>query len=118
MNQAGFRDINVLSYHPFFADDITGLLEFISRSAIRIVLVCVTGKDQIDLMLKALDMDLISDQYVWLLMEDYSSALLDAVEPNKEALNGLILFDMGTSMYGYPPFEEFLDSWQTLDPKV
>jgi hypothetical protein len=118
LNQAGFRNINVISYQPFFADDITGLLSFISYSAIRIVLVGVTGTDQIHLMHKALNMGLVSNEYVWLLMEDNSPALLDTVKPNEEALDGLFLFDMKTSLYGYPPFETFLDSWQKLDPKV
>jgi hypothetical protein len=117
-SQAGFRNINVISYELFLADDIAGLLSFISHSAIRIVLVGVTGTDQVNLMLKALDMGLVSNQFVWLLMEDNSPALLEAIKSDQEALDGLFLFDMKTSLYGYPPFEAFLNDWQKLDPKV
>jgi hypothetical protein len=118
MNLASNKNVNVIGYQPFFPDDITGLLQLISSSAIRIVLVAVTGTDQVKLITEAAKMNLLSSQYAWLLMDDNSPALLEAVEGNKQLLNGLFLFDMKVQLYGYPPFETFLDDWVRLDPNV
>lgn len=114
MNQAGYRNINVISYQPFISADITDLIRFIESSAIRIILVGVTGTNQINLIKQAAEKNLISDQYVWLLMDDNSSDLIDSLR--NRSMDGLFMFDMKASLYGYPPFEAFLDDWTRLDP--
>lgn len=119
MNLAGYRkNVNVIFSEPFFLDDITGLLQYISSTAMRIILVAVTGADQVKLVTEATRMDLLSSQYVWLLMDDNSPALFDAVEGNRQLLNGLFMFDMKASLYCYPPCGAFLDNWVKLDPRV
>ncbi|KAI7876136.1 periplasmic binding protein-like I [Mucor mucedo] len=120
MNLASFKNMTVIGHKPYFPDNIAALLEFVSNSAMRIILVGVTGNDQVKLMTEAAKINLLSSQYVWLLMDDNSPALLDAVEEldNNKLLDGLFLFDMKMSLYGYPPFEAFLDDWVKLDPTV
>jgi hypothetical protein len=114
MNQAGYRNINVISYQPFISSDITGLLKFIESSAMRIILVGVTGTNQINLIKQAAERNLISNQYVWLLMDNNSFDLINS--PHNRSMDGLFMFDMKNSLYGYPPFEAFLDDWTRLDP--
>jgi hypothetical protein len=72
------------------------------------------------LMTEAAKMNLLSSEYAWLLMDDNSPALLEAVEEldNNQLLDGVFLFDMKMSLYGYQPFEAFLDEWMKLDPRV
>lgn len=120
MNLASFKNMTVVGHKPYFPDKIAALLEFVSTSAMRIILVGVTGNDQIKLMTEAAKINLLSSQYVWLLMDDNSPALLDAVEEldNNKLLDGLFLFDMKMALNGYPPFEAFLDDWVKLDPTV
>ncbi|CEP09881.1 hypothetical protein [Parasitella parasitica] len=117
MNQAGYRDINVISYQPFIsAADSTDLLKFIESSAMRIILVGVTGTNQMNLIRQAAERNLTSDQYVWLLMDDNSAILNDMMLAG--SLDGIFMFDMKMSLYGYPPFEAFLDNWTRLDPEA
>lgn len=115
MNQVVYKKMNVLNYHLYLSAEVTDILNNISKSAIRIIIVGVTGTDQVNLLQKAMKMGLLSDEYVWLLMDDNSQLLLDATD-DVNALNGLILFDMKMPLYGYPPFEAFLDDWTQLDP--
>lgn len=120
MNIASYKNFNVVGYQPFFPDDIAGCLDSISSSAMRIILVGVTGSDQVKLMIEAAKKNLVTQQYVWLLMDDNSPALLEAAGElsNNKLLNGLFFFDMKITLDGYPPFEEFLDEWVKLNPKV
>lgn len=115
MNQAVSKKINVLDYYLYLPDELTGILTSISKSAIRVIVVGVAGPDQINLITKATEMNLLSREYVWLLMDDNSQLLIDATTP-VDTLNGLFLFDMKMPLYGYPPFEAFLDDWTKLDP--
>lgn len=110
----------MVGYQPFFKNDISGCIDAISSSSMRIILVGVTGADQVKLITEAAKKKLLSNQYVWLLMDDNSPTIIEATEGlfNSNLLNGLFFFDMKTSLHGYPPFESFLDSWARLDPLV
>ncbi|KAI8640132.1 hypothetical protein BD408DRAFT_445435 [Parasitella parasitica] len=116
MSQAGYRNINVISYQPFISADTTDLLKYIESSAMRIILVGVTGTNQISLLKQAAERNLTSEQYVWLLMDDNSANLSDMMLAG--SLDGVFMFDMKMSLYGYPPFETFLDEWTRLDPEA
>jgi ABC-type branched-subunit amino acid transport system substrate-binding protein len=115
MSQAAYKKINVLNYQLYLPEELTGILNFISKSAIRIIVVGVTGTNQVNLITKAIEKGLLSNEYVWLLMDDNSQLLIEATH-DVNALNGLFLFDMKMPLYGYPPFEAFLDDWTQLDP--
>lgn len=112
--------MNVVGHQPYLPDNIADLLHFVSSSEMRIILVGVTGNDQVKLMTEAAKLNLISSQYVWLLMDENSATLLNGVQEsgNSQSLDGLFLFDMKMSLNGYPPFEAFLDDWTKLDPMV
>lgn len=114
LNQASYRNINVISYQPFISADTTELLNFIESSAMRIILVGVTGTNQMDLMKMAVARNLTSSEYVWLLMDDNSANMNDIIVSG--SIDGAFMFDMKMSLYGYPPFEVFLDDWTRLDP--
>lgn len=114
LNQASYRNINVISYQPFISADTTELLNFIESSAMRIILVGVTGTNQMDLMKMAAARNLTSSEYVWLLMDDNSASMNDIIVSG--SIDGAFMFDMKMSLYGYPPFEVFLDDWTRLDP--
>lgn len=120
MNLASYKHMNVVGHQPYFPDQIADLLHFVSSSEMRIILVGVTGNDQVKLMTEAAKLNLISSQYVWLLMDDNSANLLNEVQQDNRSpsLDGLFLFDMKMSLNGYPPFEAFLDDWTKLDPMV
>ncbi|KAI9264650.1 periplasmic binding protein-like I, partial [Helicostylum pulchrum] len=120
MNLASYKHMNVVGHQPYFPDQIADLLHFVSSSEMRIILVGVTGNDQVKLMTEAAKLNLISSQYVWLLMDDNSANLLNEVQQDNHSpsLDGLFLFDMKMSLNGYPPFEAFLDDWTKLDPMV
>lgn len=82
----------------------------------RIIMVGVTGTNQIDLMKMAAARNLTSSEYVWLLMDDNSSNMNDMMASG--SMDGAFMFDMKMSLYGYPPFEAFLDDWTRLDPEA
>ncbi|KAL0135191.1 periplasmic binding protein-like I [Mucor lusitanicus] len=116
LNQATYRNLNVISYQPYISADITDLLKFIESSAMRIIMVGVTGTNQMDLMKMAAARNLTSSEYVWLLMDDNSASMNDMMLSG--SMEGVFMFDMKMSLYGYPPFEAFLDDWTRLDPEA
>lgn len=116
LNQATYRNLNEISYQPYISADITDLLKFIESSAMRIIMVGVTGTNQMDLMKMAAARNLTSSEYVWLLMDDNSASMNDMMLSG--SMEGVFMFDMKMSLYGYPPFEAFLDDWTRLDPEA
>ncbi|KAK4518242.1 choline phosphate cytidylyltransferase [Mucor velutinosus] len=116
LNQATYRNLNVISYQPYISANITDLLKFIESSAMRIIMVGVTGTHQINLMKMAAARNLTSSEYVWLLMDDNSANMKDMIMTG--AMDGAFMFDMKMSLYGYPPFEAFLSDWMRLDPEA
>lgn len=149
--QAGALNMQVVRYQSVSQDkpdsDMVTALHNVTTGGIRIVMVAATGDAQTSLMIRAAEMGLLNDDYVWLMMNNYASDLSAAVnarnanlsslagldteydKPNtainattvmdyNSTFTGLFMFDNWLSLYGYPPFEKFLDSWSQLDPSA
>jgi hypothetical protein len=131
MAQAAYKKLSVTGTQVLMpganTDEITEVLDFISNSAMRVLLVGITGTDQISLIMQAAKMNLVTPEYAWLLMDDNTNTLYRAVEKNNNmtqdiinfnnTFNGIFYFDTKLSLDGYPPFEAFLDEWSQLDPR-
>ncbi|GJJ68283.1 gamma-aminobutyric acid type B receptor [Entomortierella parvispora] len=118
------RNINVGYQRAFWemgnAADIASCLSGLKDSGQQIVLVAAVGIPQIRLMTEAVRQGLISKNFVWLAINQVTEPLLgmngSSLKPTD--LNGLFMFDNMLRLHGYPPYEEFLDKWATLDPAV
>lgn len=142
-------NMQVTRYQAFSLDDpskdISSVLYNVTTGGVRVFLVAATGDSQTTLMMQAAELGYMTDDYVWLLMGDYSQDLLQAVDARNanltsnaaqqqstdalptainsstpinfnETFNGLFMFDNWLNLYGYDPFETFLDEWSKLNP--
>ncbi|KAI8888725.1 periplasmic binding protein-like I [Backusella circina FSU 941] len=131
MAQATYKKLTVTGTQVLMpganTDEITDVLDFVSNSSMRVLLIGITGSDQISLIMQAAKMNLLTPEYAWLLMDDNTNTLYRAVEKNNNetqdlinfnnTFNGIFFFDTKLSLDGYPPFEAFLDEWSQLDPR-
>ncbi|KAI7869579.1 periplasmic binding protein-like I [Spinellus fusiger] len=127
--RAGISGLHLTQYHSIPTSGTVSLdvsLESMSAAGTRILLVAASGEPLENLMIKAAQLGYMTDDYVWLLMGDVGQGLYDAVTTyNTQAVtpinyndtfSGVFMFDNWLSLYGYPPFEKFLDEWSVLDP--
>lgn len=126
-------NMQILRYQSFSQDnpdeDMNTSIHNVTSGGVRIILVAATGDSQASLMVRAAELGYLSDEYVWLLNGDYTTNLMNAVNQHNAAdtnsttridfnstFNGLFIFDNWLNLYGYPPFETFLDAWSQLNP--
>lgn len=125
-------DLHIFQYQAIASsqttDDFINALKNITSGGARIIMVAATPLPQIEILMQAQKLGLISQEYVWLMMGDTLSDLEDAVNEQNQNLSistnfakdyqGLFFFDNWLSLYGYPPFETFLDQWSALNPEA
>lgn len=128
--QAGTMDIHITQYQSIpsteQSESLNSALTNLTSSGARIIMVAATPTSKI--ILQAKELGLMNENYVWLLMGDSEDSLKTDVEAYNQNYStkidyakdfqGLFMFDNWLSLYGYPPFESFLDQWATLDPEV
>ncbi|KAI8144687.1 periplasmic binding protein-like I [Fennellomyces sp. T-0311] len=146
--RASSVNMQILRYHSFSQElpqkDAASSLQSVTSGGARVIMVAATGDALTSLLLQAAEMGYLTDDYVWLLIGDVTEQLQDAVNERNanlttaqpstsdfpvvingstpiqfnETYNGLFMFDNWLALYGYDPFEKFLDSWSQLDPKA
>ncbi|KAI9278719.1 periplasmic binding protein-like I, partial [Phascolomyces articulosus] len=129
-------------------EDASGSLYNVTTGGARVIMVAATGDALTSIMVQAAEMGYMANEYVWLLIGDPTEDLQQAIDSRNANLtttpdttmttasdyplainsstpinfnqtyNGLIMFDNWLSLYGYDPFEQFLDAWSQLDPKA
>ncbi|CAO3660737.1 hypothetical protein G6F70_007165 [Rhizopus microsporus] len=129
--QAGTMDIRITQHQPISVteeeDSLNSALTNLTESGARIIMVAANPSSKI--MIQARQLGLINNDYVWLLMGDTSEDLQKQIDIyNKNHTDhqinyatdfqGLFMFDSWLALYGYPPFEAFLDKWATLNPEA
>lgn len=129
--QAGTMDIRITQHQPVPVteeeDSLNSALTNLTESGARIIMVAANPSSKI--MIQARQLGLINNDYVWLLMGDTSEDLQKQIDIyNKNHTDrqinyatdfqGLFMFDSWLALYGYPPFEAFLDKWATLNPEA
>ncbi|KAI9251237.1 periplasmic binding protein-like I [Sporodiniella umbellata] len=128
--QAGTMDIHITQYqsiaNPDQTESLTNALNNLTHSGARVIMVAGTTTSKV--IMRAQQLGLLNENYVWLLLGDTESALQAGVETyntqNTQHLNyakdfqGLFMFDNWLSLYGYPPFDAFLDQWSKLDANI
>ncbi|KAI7830678.1 periplasmic binding protein-like I [Gamsiella multidivaricata] len=120
--QARKKNISVGFRRAFWemgtSSDVGPSLDALKDSGQRVVLVAAVGIPQVRLIMEAVRKGLFSKDYVWLTINQVTEPLLDMEGSTLKPmdLNGLFMFDNMLRLRGYPPYEEFLDRWATLDP--
>ncbi|KAI8352316.1 periplasmic binding protein-like I [Mortierella sp. GBAus27b] len=99
------------------SSDVGPGLDALKDSGQRIVLVAAVGLPQVRLIMEAVRKGLVSNDYVWLTINQVTEPILEmegsTLKPRD--LNGLFMFDNMLRLRGYRPYEEFLDRWAALD---
>ncbi|KAG1047499.1 hypothetical protein G6F43_010054 [Rhizopus delemar] len=130
--QAGTMDIHITQYQSIPTnsdqqnDGLNSALKNLTDSGARIIMVVANPTSKI--MIRANQLGLVNENYVWLLMGDAEEDLktqVDVFNTNHtptidyaSAFQGLFMFDNWLGLYGYPPFESFLDQWAKLNPQM
>ncbi|KAG0230352.1 hypothetical protein BGW42_001024 [Actinomortierella wolfii] len=120
--QANQRNITIAFRRSFWelgaSSDVAPAVTALKDSGIQIVLIAAVGQPQIRLMMEAIRQGLFNKDYVWMVLKQVTEPLLGmkGTDITPEQLNGLFMFDNLLKLTGYPPFEQFLDKWSTLDP--
>lgn len=128
-------DLHILQYQAInienTSEEIINALKNIRNGGARIIMVAATGKPQSEIMIKAHEMGLLNQDYVWLMMGETSKDLKAGVEiynknhtTDMQQINystdyqGLFLFDIWLMLDDYPPFETFLEQWSLMNPEA
>ncbi|KAI9006671.1 periplasmic binding protein-like I [Phycomyces nitens] len=127
--QAGISKILITQFHAIpltGTDSLQNELENMVSRGTRIMIVAASGDPLANLMITAANMGLMTNEYAWLLMGEASDDLADSIQTYNanhtkqidfnQTFSGLFMFDNWLTLYGYPPFESFLDLWSALDP--
>ncbi|CAO3633113.1 unnamed protein product [Cunninghamella blakesleeana] len=131
LNSQSFPSITSTSDLTSSADTIRDNLRLLSQSGARVIIVAATNTNQINLMLQAAYLNLLNDEYVWLVLDETITSISSYIEDyNKNVtlpsqtisldttFNGVIWFENWLDLKGYPPFEQFISEWETMDPSV
>ncbi|OAD71510.1 hypothetical protein PHYBLDRAFT_187578 [Phycomyces blakesleeanus NRRL 1555(-)] len=131
--QAGITHLQITQFHAIpltGTETIRSDLTSMTSAGTRIMIVAASGDPLANLMITAADMGLMSSEYAWLLMGEVSDSLSDSIQAHNanhnttraidynQTFSGLFMFDNWLTLYGYPPFESFLDLWSALDPSA
>jgi hypothetical protein len=129
-------DLHILQYQSIpstqTTDDYLNALRNITNGGARIIMVAATSTPQVEILMQAQKMGLINKNYVWLMMGDTTTELSKTIieyndnntaNPTSQInyavqYQGLFFFDNWLSLNGYPPFENFLDQWSSLNPEA
>ncbi|KAI7854854.1 periplasmic binding protein-like I [Circinella umbellata] len=129
--QASNSNIQITRYQAFSQEnpqqDAASSLYNVTTGGARVILVAATGNALTSIMLQAAEMGYMENDYVWLLIGDPTIDLQSAIDSPinsstpidfNSTYNGLFMFDTWLALYGYPPFDQFMDAWSGLDSKA
>lgn len=109
---------------------MTFALKNVTQGEARIILVAATDNTQTSLMIQAAKLGYLNNDYAWLLLglmdgqlktdvNKYNQQQQDQLKQidYNSTFNGVFMFDNWLNLNGYPPYEEFLKHWSTLNPQ-
>lgn len=134
LNYQSFPSVTSTSEPTSSTGTIRDNLLSLSQSGARVIIVAATSKNQINLMIQAASLGLLTDDYVWLVLDETIASISSYIDDYNKNLtlsssssqpisldttfNGVIWFENWLTLNGYPPYNQFISEWESMDSSV
>ncbi|KAF8953709.1 hypothetical protein BGZ46_003157, partial [Entomortierella lignicola] len=118
-DKAKSSNVYVLAYQAFNLADppddpsYSAIRNMIQSTESRIQLLISTGRLQHSVLSAMRDAGFMEPMYAWITINDISDQIQQ--EKNPRDYDGIVMVDNGWNLQGYPPYDQFLAQWMSLN---